>query len=441
MEKIIKLSFLTYIILFILFFFIEFGIDKNNYVVFVNFITALIFFSLLLSSYKKENYHLKNLLLITFIYSTFFVLIYNILFYLDSSTFFEFGAVDSLEYDNYALSLSKMPFEKRISALLNGYGKNNFDDMGFTTYVSFLYQFTASNLLVNFLNIILTLISSYLLFKLSSQFLSIKGAYLSSLIYAISSYTVYLQASGLKEILMNTIIIFSFYAFYKYLSTKSMIMLIYAVLAALLILFFRIPITLFLLASFGSFYFLGEKGFVKKIFFTSVIISIAIFILFELLVYMNKYLLSYSDIVYYNTLQDDFTGLPPLFSGIISYVVGFAGPFPTLISRLGYESLSIYAPSLTLKVFLFIPFLFGTLQIIKRKSKYFYPLVFFTLYEIITISFLWESFELRKVFPHFPYFFIIVVYYFEKNYNKNNIFLRASYFGVPLLIFIWNYLR
>jgi len=441
LKKILLFSFASYIFLFIVFFIIDFEINKNDFVVIVNVITAITFYSILLIQFSNKNFSLNELLLIITVYCSFYVVVYNILFFINSSTFFEFAAVDSLEYDRYASALSKMTVSKRFDALINGYGKYNFDDMGFTTFLSFLYEVVASNIFVNFVNIILTIISASLLFKLSKNFLSVKGAYFIALLCSISSYTIYLQASGLKEILMNTIILFSFYCFYKYLYLNSLKWLVFAILGAFLILFFRIPISLFLLGSFVSFFVFSEKRNLKKIFLTTFFVVVLFFTLTVMLGYMNNYLVSYDDIVYYQSTQDDFAGLPPFFSGLVSYVVGFAGPFPTIMSKIGEESLSIYAPSLILKVFLFVPFIIGTILIIKQKLKYFYPILFFILIEIVTISFLWQSFEVRKVFPHFPYFFIIAVYYFENNSNRNNFFLRASYIGVPVLVFFWNYLR
>lgn len=442
MKKVIINSFIAYILMMIIMYVIVDGkyIDKPIY--YLNYFTAITFYGLLYYKVNNSNKINSNNLAITIIiYSMIYIMIYNILFYAQHGTPFEFNAVDSLRYHNYAMIINKMNLFEKIKVLFNGYDKFKFDDMGFTVYVSILYNIAKSNIVVNIFNILLVVLSSLKLYKLSTKFMSNKSSYLVALIYATSSYTIYLQSTGLKEILMNTIIIISITEYYEYMSKKKIRKLINAIIASLLLVFFRVPIAIFLLASFATYYLFYEKKISTKIFTILLIAFILYFIYSSTSTNLSKYMISYSDLIFLKTGKNEFIGLPPLIIPLISFFVGIIGPLPTILPKAGIESLSIYSTGLLLKVYLSVYFILGSIKIIKEKNKSLIPLLFFTIIEIISISFLWQTFEVRKVITHFPFVILIALYYIENAEKRRRMIVNITYIIIPILIMIWNIVR
>lgn len=442
LKKAIWYSFISYIILSILLLILHSRQEVNYPVLITNLFVAAFFFVTLLLQIETAKFDKKKMVLVISLYSIIVVFIYNFMFYYSSGSFFEFNAVDSYTYHDYAISLKRLDFYERIKTIQMGFGRLNFDDLGFPFYLSIVYEIIESNILVNFLNVILVVTTAYLLFKISNTILSVKAAYLSSLIYSLSSYTVYFEASGLKEILMNFIIVTSFFGFYKFIFVKNKLWLVFAFLSSLSLLFFRIPLVLFLFGSFGSYYlFITQKKISNYILMIIVLVS-GYYLYDTTEIYLQRYLTTYADIVYYKVSASSFQGLPAQLVTIISFIVGFIGPFPTLIPFNNSENISFYASGLLLKVFISIPFLLGMLFIVKHKVSVLMPIVIFCFIEIASISFLWESFEVRKVFPHFPFIFIIAVYYLENMRSiKVKNMMNFSFLAFFTAIFVWNYLR
>jgi len=122
-----------------------------------------------------------------------------------------------------------------------------------------------------------------------------------------------------------------------------------------------------------------------------------------------------------------------LFSGTVGVVTGIFGPFPTLIPMPGKESISIFAGSLILKVFISAYFVIGTYFAYKDRNAIALGLAAFCLMEIGGLIYLLESFEFRLNFHHIGFFVLIAIYGFEKLETS-----KSEYQGLKKLIFTGN---
>ena len=140
------------------------------------------------------------------------------------------------------------------------------------------------------------------------------------------------------------------------------------------------------------------------------------------------------------------TGTSGSFPIITAIFSGLLGPLPTLLPLRGYENMSVFSSGLIIKVFLSSYFVLGSFLIFIKRNKLLLPIVIFSLLEILSLSYLLETFELRKSLPHFPFVIMIALYTFEsiqqKRYNRLILnTMRLSNLILVLVVFFWNYLR
>ena len=273
-------------------------------------------------------------------------------------------------------------------------------------------------------------------------------AFTGALVYGISSYSIFYQASGLKETLMVFFIISSFYYYTKYIKTDKSLYLIFSILSGFMLMFFRVVIVAIILLS----YFISEI--IRRRNNIQIIIPIFIFSLI-LVTFLSNYLDFISKLIhaadfilYYKSFESSYISTN---TGVFSYTTalmsGIIGPLPTLLPFNGKESLSIYSSGLILKVFLSSYFLFSLKFAWKEKNHIILPIIIFCLIEIMGLSYLLESFELRKAMPHIGLFLLASVYSYEQIHNryKSHKLIKAlilifnSVFAV--LIILWNVLR
>jgi hypothetical protein len=298
-----------------------------------------------------------------------------------------------------------------------------------------------SPLFVNILNVFINLGTVLLLYKTGRLFLTKRYAFLGAFIYGISQYAVFYMSSGLKETLMVFIAVASTFFYVKYVKKNKLKYLIFCSITGLTLILFRTPLAFFLLISFAYCELTKNKVSFKR-YFVAALLVVGAFLLFQLFNnLLFRYIFSPG-----NEVVSQATGAESqqfaYFTGLLS---GLFGPFPTFMPFNNSEKISLFAGSLTLKVYLALPFLYACFYAIKLKHSYMKPLVFFTLFEIAGLVFLAESFELRKSLPHLP-FVILLAMYGVSNYRK---YIRGIhkyvYVGYYLLmtgfLFMWNYLR
>jgi hypothetical protein len=325
------------------------------------------------------------------------------------------------------------------------------DNYGFPIYVSLLYRVFDTPLIVNLANAFLNTFTTYFNYKIGRHFLSKQNACIAALIFGLATYSIYYQASGLKETLMIFLIIGSFHFYYKYLSSQKIIYFIYALIWCLTIFFFRVPLVFFLLLAFlyteasrmKFFAKLAKLKFnYKTLIFITVIITIGATLLYTKFKLLSRY---FSLIILAGEIREATFSQGAIFVYVTSFLAGILGPFPTIIPHAHNMNLSVLSGSLIVKVFLSIYFIFGVY--VGFKNKFIMPIALFSLMEIGALSYVMESFEFRKCYPHIPFVILVSIYGFQYIANSKQKYLLwkiAFRLYIPFItffMFLWNYLR
>lgn len=416
-------------------------LDKTMPIYLVNFATTFIYFLILIIISQGENFSEQKLITIVLPFNLFFVSVYNDLFFIDHGDYFAFIAVDSLSYDYTARYIAQFNFNESLNSFPRPIG---FDDKGFVIYISIIYRIINSPLAVNFFNVLLNLATTLFLYRIGLFFLSRKGAFIAAIIFGISTYSVFYQASGLKETLMVFLVVASFYFFYKFFDKRYLKYILPAIFFCLLLFFFRVPLVFFVFGSIAITYILKrERG------FSDILLSLFVIILIIVLyktynTYLLRYVYSFKAVL---SIKEELVGADPNFEIITALVSGLWGPFPTIVPVSGKENISVLAGSLILKIFLSSYFIIGSYLAYKNRNYYVLPIAVFCLSEIFALSYLLESFVFRKGFPHVPFLILIAVYSYEYLHKRTGdyLFIKRSiaFFDIGLIgaIFFWNYLR
>ena len=255
-----------------------------------------------------------------------------------------------------------------------------------------------------------------------------KYGFMATLIYTISSYSVFFMSSMLKEETMTFLVIISFFFFYKYLTNKNPINIILGLGTSLFIIFFRVPLTIFIWIVFAGSLLMWSKSHIKKglIVFLIFIASGAILGLVQ-----------YSSIRYVDNTSAYVYQSTSLFQKIVSSVGALIGPFPSLLQlssqRVTYKSM--YAPGLLYKFFLFFPFWKGFVFCIKSKSIEVAPLFMFSIIEMLALTVVFDGLELRKAMPHLALFILAAFWYISRFDEDTTDDIRKSSY------YYWTYLE
>jgi hypothetical protein len=431
-----------------LFFGVLFQYDSvtNSYIFLLNLTLLSTYLYILIKFTQIQNFSLRMALLITFAYNLFFVCVINIAFYLYGGSFFAFSAVDSLEYheiaSNMAVSLHSDPSQ---------FTPENWeiDDYGFVKYVSVLYYFINSPLVVNFINIFLNLITMYFMYEIGRVFLDRQHTIFAVLLYGISGYSIFYQSSGLKEILMITLILGSYFFYYKYYLNKRLFYLFLSLIFAGSMFFFRVPLFYFIIISIVLSK-IVSMGLVRNIIRLKLNFKAIIFIITALLsiryihsIDANFILKYFSDIILIpKTAAESFPGKGYLFIYINSILASFFGPLPTFTAYEGNLNISIYSGSIMLRVLLGFYFFYG----IFKKNNIIMPIILFCLMEMFFLTLTLNSFELRKNLPHYPFLVLILTYGIQCIHLKNKSIFSLKMYKLYLtlmafVIILWNTLR
>ncbi|BDX37492.1 hypothetical protein CYCD_08470 [Tenuifilaceae bacterium CYCD] len=413
----------------------------------LNILTSIIFFLVLNSQLaKSEKYYTeKRLVLLVFIYSFISVAIYNIISYYYRGNLFVFSEADALFYDRESRIMAGMSFSDGIKNYLNNM---LLEDLGAVLVISSLYRIIESNLLLNFVYIIIGAFTALCIFRISKKFMSIKYAFLCALTYSVSSFVLWYHASGLKESFMVMLVVVFFDQFYQFYINKKYIAVLYCIISLLALLLFR-PVIVFLCIGALSIGVLLSK----KVNTFSLVILVLFFII---TIYLSNYISTESSRFIYNSNDElidikEKSGMVKggvLFTYITNIVAATIGPMPTLQPN-EKIILSLFSPGLIFRVLIGAVLWFGVFYIIKTREGDIFPLVLFYLLEAASLVYIMESLELRKSLPHFPMIYIISFWFLDKYNNLNHlnsnvkqrirIIINLSSFLFALLIIYWNY--
>ena len=422
------------------------GINPYNT---VNVLVFFSYFSILFYCTNKEEIFYSNsrLVSIIFSFSLIFVFAYMELSQYYRGNTFMFSEIDAYKYQRHSFIMKDMNFSDALNYISKIW---KYDDWGGPMSMALFLKIIPSKYFLNFCYIILNTISGYWLFNIGKMIMSREYAFIASLSYTIASYTLFFEASFLKETTMIFLLVGAFYYLYKFWSKQNLLYLIIAVIFSIFVLFFRPAVSIFIWTSFIVMIILNTNNNVFKIFY-GLLVIFSIIIAYDFTINEANRFTNEGDIANSYIVQHTTT-----FQKAVSVTCAFIGSFPSMVMdkmyRMSYKFL--YGSGELFKLFLFFPFWKGVIYSIKSRSSYIYPLFIFIIIEMVSLSIVVDGIELRKSLPHIP-FFIITAFWFLYQYdNEADSQIRATPFYVwterlysvicvliLIAVIVWNTLR
>ena len=439
----------TYLFIAILFYIImSYKISGEHLLInFINFLSVIAYFGILYINFhlNKRNYKRNYLAIEVFVYSLFFIFMYNFISFYYTGDFFLFSKADAFFYHKETIEVLTMPIGKAIDYYLSYMGT---DDLGMILVLYPLYHIAESNIILNLLYLVIGVITSLNIFSISQNFMTKRYAFLASISYSLSSFVLFFDSSGLKESFMIFLIISSYNYYYKFLKSKNILYILVSLLFISSLLLFRPAISAMIIASIGiSSFFQKKSGIGIKIFALFLIVFL-VSIADDLISIFSHYMGGggFDMLIYARESQGMIIGSLP-FTYSVNILAQLIGPLPTLMSE-NKIMLTFFAPGLIYRVFISFPFWLGVLYIYKKKVYRLYPLVFFVIMEMASLATILEGLELRKSLPHIGLVFIIAFWFMNQYDSKKNIikkrkkfklFFKFSIFLLSIMILYWNF--
>ena len=408
------------------------------------FVICLSFFSSLALVYSQigidEGKCTKvRLFSITFTYS--FLLVSVFLFYsynVEGNTFL-LSETDSRLYEKLVNKMLYLPYKDSFVYLFEKY---KFDDWGGPIYMSSVFRIYPDKLFLNFVNTILTSVSSLFVFKIGERLMSRKYAYLSALSYAISSFMIFFNGSFLKESSFVFFVILLINSIYNFIIEKRKISLIYIVIYSCVLLLFRPAVVVCVICGFSVYYFVRRGYGVYKLGLILLVILFLSYLLSSLLSIFNHYTLS-GDIAKLMLTKDTKYGLSREMTYTLNWFGSFFGPFPSI---LGSNMTSCFYGSGLLYKFLLLPFaVFGLIKVVKIRIDYMFPLLVFFVLESFFAALVQKGMELRLTLPHIFIYYIFAFWTMEKveiGELRINKWIENSFFVLSFIfVLCFNVLR
>lgn len=405
-------------------------LDSFNYYNILNVVTMLSYAYLLWSCISKEEDYFTNrrLLLTVFLYTLIFTMIYLQMAFFYTGNDFLFSEFDAKKYELHAFRMKEMNFIDALTYISYVWG---YDDWGAPVSMAYLLKIVPQKLFINFCYIVLNSFSALFLFSIGRTLkMTRKYAYMAALSYAVASYTLFFLGSFLKEEILNFLVITSFYLLYQFYKKQSLIYLVGGGVASLLIVFFRVPIALFVWVSYASLLLLGTKGHIKRMLFLFLFIFVSV-LATGLFIYSSARYANSGDVS--NSYQYVSTNL---FQKVVSSLGALIGPFPALfqITSVKFTQKPMFGAGLLYKFLLFFPFWKGLIHAVKEKVVDVYPLFIFTVMEMIGLCVVVDGLELRKAMPHVPLFILAAFWYMDRFDKDTDEEIRATPY------YYWTYL-
>lgn len=426
--------------------FLGVGGGENWELSFLHLLSVLIYFIVIHAQAGMTHtfYNSKNLGWTILTYSLIFIFLYNFISYSFGNNYFVFSTADALLYHEESIKINTGSF---IDGIFNFLKDWTFEDLGAILVISSIYKIIESNLLLNLFYLVLTVYSGIGIFKIGRYLIDHKSAYFAALTFSISSYFIWFNSSGLKESILIFLVIYSFLNYYNYFFQKKIIYIFYMLFFLASIMYFRPAITVLIIFAILTAYILQQKKSLFSKFIILIIIGGIIYGSAFLEALLDRYLLGGIDEMIETKEISGMVKGGIGFTYAINLLAGMIGPFPT-ISPNKSVLLSFYSPGLIYKLLISIPFWFGVYYIFKKGLWFFYPMIFFVMFEAFSLVFILEALELRKSLPHFPFIYIIgfafISFYYQDCFTRRikfylNHFVNILFLGIFILIIFWNY--
>lgn len=408
-------------------------------VILINVLNMILFFLVLkYTLVELSDAQLKSSRLIALIstFSVIFLIAFKTLYFVETNSFFEFSARDSLEYHMIAMGI--VEDSNLIRALINSINYDyQLDDLGavFATVVA--YIFYPSPIMFNVLNILAGLITANSVFRLSMYYMNRRHAFTCSLAFGISSFYVYFHSTGMKEVIFTMLVVLAFEKLLGYLMDGKGRNLVHALFYGGSIFFFRPVVMIMMLISLVLGILLSRgKNVAAYLLLASLLILIGI-------MGNDLYSIGSSISISKVVVAEKQNLTPNLFNYLSAFLASIIGPLPSYVPIEGREQQAFYSLGLGLRMLLAAYSILGVFAILKKRDIFLIAIVCFTIIEMFALALILESFELRYSMPHLPFVYFIAFYYFfevhEKPYASKHRLIHLLNGGVVFsLIIAWN---
>lgn len=388
----------------------------------------------------KSFFVKRNLALIVLFISVIQVILWGIISYTIDGDIFLFSKKDGWIYYTAGMKMASMSFLDGFHYLTDvlGYGM---DDWGAFIGISTVFRIIPSLAFLYFCYCIIGMITALLVFDIGRNVMPRRYAFIAALSFSLASFITVFRAVCLKETMMIAIIIASFDCFLTYIRLKEWRYLWLTLFFSLLILFFRIPTSLFLISSFGITYvFLNMKGPMAIVF--TAIFSIALCSTSLFAYTFDKYLRGGNTELIIER-KNELAGEGGIINQLADPIAALAGPFPSIKIK-SVAKTPLYASGLLYRLLLSAPFFLGVYFIYKERNIKMYPFVIFFLINAIGVAISVKGLELRLSMSHMAMMYIVAFWFlakydYERYTWKISQKLICSYFiGVLGLCLLWN---
>ncbi len=399
---------------------------------------------LLLYMYRNPGVFDRESSLLTLVgfYTAITSICINAISYHHTGNYFSFSEIDARLYDELA---RRLQFDS--DGLRYVTSTYNFDDWGAIVMTAVVYYFYESNVALDVFYWMLGVLTARYLYRLSKNFMSSSMAAMCTFAFVGSSFSVWFATTGLKETFMVFILVYSYYAYYRFIAGNGIRWLIQSIAVLMILVFFRPVIVIMIVGAFAVEQIArsvrSRNRWVVLILFLVVILSLSS--LFEM---SKSRFLGQKGVVEYLQGQSDSEmvkgGLG--FTYVVNLLSALIGNFPTIVTDI---KISHYFASagLLFKVFLFLPIAFATRFVFVQKRFSMLALIVFPVMEIVSLIFILEALELRKSFPHYPMLYILAFWFMDHEYSHKNVTMpvkriwltHVSFFLFMVTIVFWNF--
>ena len=323
-----------------------------------------------------------------------------------------------------------------------------YDDWGAPMSMAFILKLVPSKVFLNFCYVLMNTVSAYFLFDIAKRLMMVQYAYVATLVYAISSYSIFFQGCFLKEEIMMFWLILSFFSFYKYWYSRNVGWLASTIFAALMLIFFRPAVLLLLLGGYVSLLLLGEKQSFSRLLLLIIMLA-GVLVVGTLVQSVADRYVAGGDISETHIYKTTST-----FQKIGVAVGALIGPFPQLFAFTDNVNIvPFHSTGILFKFLLFAPFWIGLIYAIRSRKYEVFPIFVFSVLETFALIAVFEL-EIRKFIPHIP-FFIMGAFWYMSQYDEDadediqstqyyiwiNRLMNASIVVVFIVSLAWNILR
>lgn len=413
----------------------------------VNVITLLAYgIFIWLSCNKPDDYYSNRRLCLTvFIYSVIFVLLFWQVSDNYTGNTFLFSERDARKYERYSMVMKDMNFNDALKYISHIW---KYDDWGAPMSMAFILKIVPSKAFLNFCYMLMNTVAAYCLFDIAKRIMMVQYAYIATLIYAISSYSIFFQGCFLKEEIMMFWVVLSFFSFYRYWYSRNIGWLIATILTALLLLFFRPAVMLLLFGAYTSLFLLGDRQSARRFLFLLAVLA-GVLVVSTLVQSVADRYVAGGDISETHIYKTTST-----FQKIGVAVGALIGPFPQLFAFTdNVNKVPFHSTGILFKFLLFAPFWIGVIHAIRSKTYEVLPIFVFSVLETLALITVLEL-EIRKFIPHVP-FFIMGAFWYMSHFDEDadEEIQRTPYYiwvnrvmNIGLLIvfvvsMLWNVLR